>query len=259
MDYEQSASTLQPELSAAPAPAASARLHGIAVALALFLLIAAATFVYRGTIARLFGAAAPVQAEFAYVADLDFWQRTPRESGVVANAYFDLDHNLNDVPMNVGNWSGVDRPETNQEVMILLEPEQYVQRLYQNEKGQYLWLTMVGGRSSQPFHAPDICYDADGWQYNLGSHPVPLDDGGDLYGLYLTAQKQVPSSVDPTLTVTQEHVVFYFYLFPNDQRSLSDGIVLFKLTSGRIGTVEETLAMQADFVRQLFRSAYPVG
>lgn len=185
-----------------------------------------------------------------YVADLDFWKRTPRETTVAANAHFDLAHNLDNVPLTVGDWQGKDVPETNQEVMILLDPEQYIQRLYQNSQGHYLWLSMVGGRSSQPFHAPDICYDADGWQYNLGSHPVELDGGGTLYGLYLEAQKQEPDRTEPT-----EHVVFYFFLFPKAERGLSDGIVLFKLTSSKIGSVEETLAMQETFVRQLFSRA----
>lgn len=186
-------------------------------------------------------------ATHSYVADLDFWQKTPRETTIYANTRFDLDADLNDVPSVVGNWTGQDVPETNQEVMILLEPEQYVQRLYQDASGRYLWLSMIGGRSSRPFHAPDICYDADGWQYNLGSHPVSLEGGGELYGLWLEADKVMPGDKSPT-----EHVVYYFYLFPNENRDLSEGIVLFKLTSSLYGSVDETLEMQADFVRNFF-------
>jgi hypothetical protein len=233
---------------AAPRPAQhSLRTAFLGVA-AVVLLTLGLFAVYREQIdATLFGRApAPASAANTYVADLDFWQRTPRETIVGAAAYFDLDHDLNNVPMQVGPWVGEDAPETNQEVMILLEPEQYVQRLYRNDQGQYLWLSMVGGRSSQPFHAPDICYDADGWQYNLGSHAVDLP-GGPLYGLYLDADKQLEPGA-----ASANHVVFYFYLFPDAQRDLADGIVLFKLTSGRYGTVEETLEMQADFVRHLF-------
>ncbi len=197
------------------------------------------------------GQSAAAKSDMTYVADLDFWKRTPRETFISANAYFDLNHNLNDVPLQMGEWKGVDVPETNQEVMILLEPEQYIQRLYQQgENGQYMWLTMVGGRSSQPFHAPDICYDADGWQYNLGSHAVQLPQGGEVHGLYLEAQKVFPGDTEPT-----HHVVYYFYLFPNAQRDLADGIVLFKLTSGLIGNLEETLKLHDDFVQQFFKSA----
>jgi hypothetical protein len=189
-----------------------------------------------------------VGAERVYVTDLDFWQRTPRERAVVANADFDLNHDLHAVPLEVGNWRGVEVPETNQEVLILLEPEQYVQRLYTDDRGRSLWLSMVGGRSSQPFHAPDICYDADGWQYDLGSHPAVLAEGGELYGLWLHARKNLPGDAVPV-----EHVVYYFYLFPDAERRQSDGIVLFKLTSGRYGTLEETLAMHETFLRLFFR------
>lgn len=187
---------------------------------------------------------------YTYVADLDFWRRTERERTVVANARFDLTAQLDEVPLRVGDWQGVDVPETNQEVMILLDPEQYVQRLYQDSHGHYIWLSMIGGRSSQPFHAPDICYDADGWQYHLGSHAIALDGGGDLYGLWLQAKKTLPGAREPT-----EHIVYYFYLFPDERRQLGDGIVLFKVTSDRYGTVEETLDLLAGFVREFFVSA----
>ena len=193
------------------------------------------------------GSSAEFSDLHSYTGDLDFWQKTPREATVYATARFDLDADLADIPTVVGNWTGQDMPETNQEVMILLEPEQYVRRLYQDEQGRYLWLSLIGGRSSKPFHAPDICYDADGWQYDLGSHPVTLDGGGELYGLWLEAEKTNPG--DSELT---EHVVFYFYLFPNERRDLSEGIVLFKLTSSVYESVEETLAMQSDFVRNFF-------
>ena len=221
-----------------------------AVAVALLLTIGLAA-VYLPQLLPALGAA-PLSTNDAltYITDLDFWQRTPRERAVVAAAPFDLQHNLNDVPLTVGAWTGVDDPETNQEVMILLEPEQYVQRLYTDPAGRYLWLSMVGGRSSQPFHAPDICYDADGWQYDLGSHATPLDEGGEIYGLWLHGEKQFPDDATPT-----EHVVYYFYLFPDAQRNQADGIVLFKLTSPRYGSLEETLALHEEFVRTLFRRA----
>lgn len=185
-----------------------------------------------------------------YIADLDYWQRTDREIQVVANARFDLDSQLTNVPLTLGDWQGEEVPENNQEVIILLDPEQYVQRLYRNSQGQYMWLSMIGGRSSQPFHAPDICYDADGWQYNLSSKAIPLEDGGEVFGLWMEANKVFPGQSEET-----EHIVFYFYLFPNQARELKDGIVLFKLTSSLYGTPQETLELHTDFVRQLFKRA----
>jgi Protein of unknown function (DUF3485) len=233
-------------LTESPQPQRRSKVPQIAV---FVLLVAALPFVYFPQIELpLWGQAVIDQPnDLLYTADLDFWQRSNRETRVNAVAHFDLAHDLNNIPLAVGDWSGVDVPETNQEVMILLEPEQYIQRLYQNSAGQYIWLSLIGGRSSQPFHAPDICYDADGWHYNLGSQAMALADGGEVYGLWLEANKRQPGA-----EVDTEHIVFYFYLFPSPERRLSDGIVLFKLTSPRYGNVQETLAIHNDFIQQFF-------
>lgn len=226
--------------------------HGILVATVVLI---GALVAYSPNFApNLWGQGKPAGAAPTYIADLDYWQRTDREVEVVAKTRFDLDADLTNVPLTVGDWQGKEMPETNEEVMILLDPEQYVQRLYQNSDGRYIWLSMIGGRSSQPFHAPDICYDADGWQYNLSSKAIPLEEGGEVHGLWMEAEKVFPGDDKST-----EHIVFYFYLFPNRARELKDGIVLFKLTSSRYGSVEETLDMQADFVRQFFVSAQAPG
>jgi hypothetical protein len=233
--------------------------YGRLVALALLLIIGLAVVYGPQFAPTLWGSVQTAGATagangISYIADLDFWQKTDREIQVFSNVHFDLDNKLTDVPLVLGDWHGKEVPENNQEVMILLDPEQYVQRLYQNSQGQYMWLSMIGGRSSQPFHAPDICYDADGWQYNLSSESIPLDDGGEVHGLWMDASKLFPGKDDKT-----EQIVFYFYLFPHASRELKDGIVLFKLTSARYGTMEETLKIHADFVRQLFKRAQAPG
>jgi hypothetical protein len=197
--------------------------------------------------------ASPAEADFTYVTDVDYWQRTGREQLVETSIPFDLAHDLNQVPLQIGDWRGEDVPETNLEVFILLEPEQFVQRLYQDSAGHSLWLTLIGSRKSRSFHPPDLCYEADGWRTSLSSQAVPLDGGGDLYGLWLEAQKQTTEEGPAT-----EHLVFYFYLFPDSERDQAGGIVLFKLISPRYSTVEETVALQGDFLRQLFSRATPI-
>jgi hypothetical protein len=246
--------TQHPAPTTVPAPPV-ARLFAPRVLLLGLLLLIGIGVAYSPQLAPvLWGRVQPAQETLTYISDLDYWQKTDREVKVNAVARFDLDAQLTDVPLQFGDWQGEEVPESNQEVLILLEPEQYVQRLYYNSQGQYMWLSMVGGRSSQPFHPPDICYDADGWQYNLGSRAIALDEGGELHGLWMEARKQLPDQSDIT-----EHIVFYFYLFPNEARELKDGIVLFKLTSGRYGTPEETLEVHADFVRNLFTRAVAPG
>lgn len=187
----------------------------------------------------------------AYVADIDYWQRTQRERLVTAFGAYDLDHDLaTEVPITLGDWTGTERPQTNVEALILLDPEQYVHRLYQHSDGRFIWLSLIGGRSSKPFHPSDICYDVDGWRTELASRSIPLKMGGDLYGLWLNADKTMPEQESTT-----EHRVFYFYLLRRTARDHAQGIVLVKLTSPPYGTEEETLAMHGEFLQHLFRSA----
>ena len=83
--------------------------------------------------------AARVQAGSGYefVADIDNWQRTDRERAVTSPYNFSLSGDLSDVPLKLGEWNGQDVPQTNLEVFILLEPEQYVQRMYRLPDGRY--------------------------------------------------------------------------------------------------------------------------
>jgi hypothetical protein len=219
-------------------------------AVVIAMLLGGLAFVYAPHWLAPAGGQAGDEAAFTYVADLDYWQRTGRERSVGTSVPLDLAHDLDRVPLQVGDWRGEDVPETNLEVFILLEPEQFVQRLYRDSAGHYLWLSLVGGRQSRSFHPPDLCYDADGWQTSLSSRAIALDEGGELYGFRLEARKTMPGETSAT-----EHEAFYFYLFPSARRDQADGIVLFKLTSPRSGSVEETLALQDDFVRHLFRRA----
>ncbi len=187
---------------------------------------------------------------FEFVTDIDNWQRTDRERAVVSNYDFNLDATLADLPLQIGDWTGTDVPQTNLEVFILLEPEQYVQREYRLADGRFVWLSMIGSRKSKSFHSPQICYDTDGWQTDAGSEAVQLADG-ELYALKLVATKNFSSGVDA------EHVILYFYLWPAYARDPQDGMVLVKLTAPIYGTVDETIELEKEFFRELFPSAKP--
>lgn len=176
-------------------------------------------------------------ASATYWTDVDYWQATQRRQTVLAKLPIDMAHGLESVPLELGNWRGEDVPQTNLEVFILLEPEQYVQRLYRDDTGHQLWLTLIGSHKTRSFHPPDLCYDADGWATDLTSRQIALDGGGKLWGLWLSAAKD-----------GGEHRVFYFYLMPPNDPT---GVTLVRVTSPPYGTDEETLAVQADFVRQL--------
>ena len=185
---------------------------------------------------------------YEFVADIDNWQKTDRERAVKSNYDFNLNSDLADLPLQLGDWAGVDVPQTNLEVFILLEPEQYLQRQYRLPDGRSLWLSLIGSSKSKSFHSPQICYDTDGWQTDAGSEPVQLSDG-EVYALKLVAKK------DFTQSSSVEHVILYFYLWPTYARNQQDGMVLVKLTAPLQGTVDETVELEKSFFRELFQSA----
>jgi len=174
----------------------------------------------------------------SFVADIDFWRRTPRECIVVTPYDFHLG-SLEHIPLVVGDWHGVDVPAS-PDVAEHLEPEQYVMRRYEREDagGAALWLSLIGSRQAKSFHPPPLCYTT--WHTEVGSTAIPLS-GGDLYAL--------------TLMVSQgerRYVMLYFYLWPDTARRFEDGMVMFKVMSEPQGTVEETIAWQREFAQQFF-------
>jgi len=199
-------------------------------------------------VARPLGLLPDGPAGHAYIADLDYWQRTPRERLVRSNYPLDLDHELSDVPLALGEWTGREVPPDNVGVYMVLEPEQFVQRLYYHSDGRYLWLTLIGGRSSRTFHPPESCYESYGWQTQIASHPMELANGDQLYGMLVDANK-----------ADEHQLSYYLYLFPRQGRSPGDGMVIFRVTTPLYGTTEETLALQQDFVREFFISAEERG
>ena len=50
-------------------------------------------------------------------------------------------------------------------------------------------------------------------------------------------------------------MILYFYLWPSYARNAQDGTVLVKVTAPIYGTVEDTLALEKTFLRQLVTSA----
>lgn len=182
------------------------------------------------------GAGESLPGGYSFVADIDFWRRTPRQVTVITPYDFHLG-SLDRVPLDVGNWHGVDVPAS-PDVAEYLEPEQYVVRYYERESGPALWLSLIGSRQAKSFHPPPLCYTT--WHTEVGSTTIPLD-GGDLHAL--------------TLVVSQGercYVMLYFYLWPDAARRFEDGMVMFKVMSEPLGTDEETLALQREFARQFF-------
>ncbi len=185
---------------------------------------------------------------YEFVADIDHWQRTERERIVTSPYDFSLAGDLTALPLQLDGWSGMDVPQTNLEVAILLDPEQYVYRLYHRPDGSAVWLSLIGSRKSKSFHSPQICYDTDGWQTDASATAVSLHQG-DVYTLHLLARKSFGEGK------AIEHLVLYFYLWPGHTRNLQEGMVLFKVTVPVTSSPEQALELATEFIRVLFISA----
>lgn len=180
---------------------------------------------------------------FQFVADIDNWKRTDRERALRTDYDFRLSSNLGELPLRIGDWQGEDVPQTNLEVFILLEPEQYIFRRYARADGRSLWLSLIGSRKAKSFHPPQICYVADGWQTDVSSEPIAIGDG-ELYALKAIATKGQAT-----------HVVLYFFIWPDYSRDPAAGTVLFKVTAPLEGSIEETVALEKAFIQEFFTEA----
>lgn len=214
----------------------------------LLLLVGVGTSVYLYESPRFVQGDAVGEAANTYVSDLTIWRRTKGEQQLTAVYPIDLNHDFHAIPLTIGAWRGQEIEQNNVSALIMLQPEQFLERFYQNERGQYIWLTLIGGRQSRSFHAPEICYTSFGWDTSLSYHTIELGDGG-VQGVLIEADKD--ASIDGR---AERHLSFYFYLFATPKRDYDEGIVMFRITSPYFGTKEETLSLHADFLRQFFEA-----
>ncbi len=180
------------------------------------------------------------QVAHTWVVDVDTWRRTPYQRVVRSPFDFDVRHDLHRIPLDVGGWHGVDVPQTNLEVFILLKPEQYLQRRYTYTDGQFLWLSIIGSRKERSFHPPEICYMSDGWQAQVSDVEVPLRRGS-IRALKVLAHKG-----------RWHHLVLYFFVWPDQARDLARGVVMFKVTVPVSRGEEDALALAKAFIRTFF-------
>ncbi len=216
--------------------------------LAVLLLVLAASGAMAIRLRDNSGPMKPTISGYEFLADIDHWQRTERERVVTSPYNFSLASDLTALPLQLDGWSGMDVPQTNLEVAILLDPEQYVYRLYHRPDGSAIWLSLIGSRKSKSFHSPQICYDTDGWQTDASATAVSLAQG-ELYTLHLLARKSFGEGG------AIEHLVLYFYLWPGHERNLQDGMVLVKVTVPVSSSPEQALELASEFIRTLFTSA----
>ncbi len=178
---------------------------------------------------------------YQFVTDIDNWRKTDRERLLRSPYDFRLG-SLHTVPLEVDGWRGRDVPQTNREVFILLQPDEYVFRRYCHDT-ECVWLSLIGSHQAKSFHPPDICYKADGWGVSVGSEPVNLK-AGKIRAMKVVAKRG-----------GNVHVILYFYIWPDPSRDPQKGTVLFKVTASGGKDVNGALEADKEFIREFFTAA----
>ncbi len=204
------------------------------VVIILAALVAAGAIAYRSYQER----RSWTEKGYHFLVDIDNWRGTDK-ARIVSTPYDFTSGKLSAVPLKVGNWVGKNVPQTNKEVFLLLEPDEFVQRRYCNND-TCLWLVMIGSHKARSFHPPDICYKAANWGVRVGSEDVQLRSG-DLWALKVQATK-----------AGHEQIVLYFFIWPNEDRTGSPTTLFDVTVNTRPGEENKALETAKSFIKEFF-------
>jgi hypothetical protein len=175
---------------------------------------------------------------YHFLVDIDNWRGTEK-ARLVSTPYDFTSGRLSKIPLKVGNWVGKTVPQTNKEVFLLLEPDEFVQRRYCNGD-TCLWLVMIGSHKARSFHPPDICYKAANWGVSVGSGQIRLRSG-DLWALKVRATK-----------AGHEQIVLYFFIWPNEDRTGSPTTLFDVTVNAKPGEEAKAIETAKSFIREFF-------
>ena len=180
-------------------------------------------------------------ASYTFVTDIDTWRCTRRERLVSTPYDWRVTADLAALPMAIDGWRGQEDTPTDPQVLGALHPEAYLVRAYQRADGRSLWLSVVASRQRSSFHLPQVCYQ--GWSTVLQSVAVPLRRG-ELYAFSMVARQG-----------EKAHLVYYFYLWPGQERQMEEGMAMFKVTAELQGTEQATRELIHAFIGLWFEAA----
>jgi hypothetical protein len=187
-----------------------------------------------------------------FFADAEGWYRiTPDETAVVSPYRLTLDALPDSLPMQLGEWHGVDLPNGPEIDEWFDEPVVAVQRAYTGPNGQVVWLALFGHRGPQSFHlfehTPASCYPLSGWAMTAEDRDTITLGRGKINAQRGFAQNG-----------SQRLVVLYWYLWDNPQRNPDDGVLSIRVSAPVVESEELTLQMLKErFIPQLFTDVLP--
>ncbi|HLH24918.1 MAG TPA: exosortase-associated EpsI family protein [Chloroflexota bacterium] len=187
----------------------------------------------------------PSSTDAWYDMDREAWMHTDDER--LVRTKFDLHDgpNLDEVPLQLGPWTGRDVPITNEATFPTLDADRIVYRMYQRSGLRTVIFSMVGASKGQSLHHPLICYQFAGWDTeDRGTTTVPTDDGDVVLRYVIGRDPHGPTQVD-----------LHFFLWPTAGRRWDDGVTQVRITA--LATVTDEIALDdaRAFAALLFAQA----
>jgi len=188
------------------------------------------------------------------IVDVEGWyRRTSYERALATAVDFTLREDLFDgIPVEIGAW----RAETGDSAMGPAvdewydDPEVATTRVYSNEEGNRIYLSIIGSRGGKSFHLFEhtalTCYPGSGWRIaDVGLESIEIGD----------------SSVSVQRVMTEKddlrRVILYWYLWTDPERVPDSGILSMTLRADVGESDEETLGVLTGFFRSLFPTVMP--
>jgi hypothetical protein len=187
-----------------------------------------------------------VALPYTFLIDVAGWYEiTPNERAVASAIDFSVG-NLKELPQSLGRWNGEPLTLGPEIKEWLQDPDLALSTLYRNDRGQPLWLSVFGSKSSKSYflfeHTPITSYPAAGW--DLVDHGViPVSFGSN--NIYVQSAKLTKDN--------ERRIVLYWYLWSDFNRDPEQGVLTMRLHIPVVTTDEDAFAAGADFLRTLFQ------
>lgn len=175
----------------------------------------------------------PLFRVYKFTSDTSHYFSTSHEGKFVTHTDYLYKPNLENIPLNLGSWEGEDL-ETNDTNILY-------QRYYWNEEREVeIYLVAVHGTHESQFHTPEVCYIGDGWKIKERQFKS-IDLKGETFQVRYAIAKKGDT----------EHLVLYWYLWPNSRRNITDGMAMFRLSVNIYSSTEKAEQAALDFIQEL--------
>ncbi len=175
-------------------------------------------------------------------------------------------------PGRVGKWRAVADHEVREDVLSALGLDDWLMREYRHEAGRtaLFYVGHIGGwsveRRRQAAHSPQFCYVAGGWEIvSKGVRRVAVSEGEQIPVTAMLVQKDGERQwviywfqwgdrivAEEDVWGYGQKVVQVFDLLSGLARGERTDRALVRVSASVVGTAEETLERQIDFIRAAF-------